>query len=87
MQADVFRAQVVPMKNEQGPGMGAAMIAAVGCGWFGSLAECASSFIQYGSPYEPKSDNAAKYAELFEIYKDVYVQTRVLNERLQSYRV
>jgi xylulokinase len=87
MQADVFRSVVVPMKNEQGPGMGAAMLAAVGCGWFSSLAECASSFIQYGTPYEPKADNAARYEDLFQVYKEVYTQTRELNERLLPFRV
>jgi len=87
MQADVFRAEVVAMKNEQGPGMGAAILAAVGCGWFGSLAECAKAFLEYGSAYEPKADNADKYAQIFEIYKDVYARTRELNERLQPFRV
>jgi xylulokinase len=87
MQADVFRSVVVPMKNEQGPGMGAAMLAAVGCGWFGSLAECAAKFIQYGTPYEPNSENAKRYEDLFEVYKLVYAQTRELNERLLPFRV
>jgi xylulokinase len=87
MQADVFRAEVVAMKNEQGPGMGAAMLAAVGCGWFGSLAECAETFLEYGAAYAPKAENASKYAELFEVYKDVYARTRELNERLAPFRV
>ena len=87
MQADVFGAEVATLQNEQGPGMGAAMLAAVGCGWFGSLAECASAFLKYGSAYEPKPENVQRYAELFEVYKDVYTQTRGLNERLQKFRV
>jgi xylulokinase len=37
MQADIFNATVVRLENEQGPGMGAAMLAAYGCGWFDSL--------------------------------------------------
>ncbi|HZG56753.1 xylulokinase, partial [Paenibacillus sp.] len=87
MQADVFRAEVVAMKNEQGPGMGAAMLAAVGCGWFGSLADCAKAFLEYGRAFAPIAANADRYAELFEVYKDVYAQTRALNERLQPFRV
>lgn len=87
IQADVFRATVVPMKNEQGPGMGAAMLAAVGCGWFDSLEACAGAFLQYGAPYEPIAANAERYAELFEVYKSVYTHTRELNERLQPFRV
>jgi len=87
MQADVFRAKVVPMQNEQGPGMGAAMLAAVGCGWFPSLSACAEAFLAYGKPYKPNPDNARKYEELFEIYKEVYRSTRALNERLKPFRV
>ncbi|MCG4841023.1 FGGY-family carbohydrate kinase, partial [[Ruminococcus] torques] len=37
MQADIFNKKVVALTNEQGPGLGAAMIAAVGLGWFESL--------------------------------------------------
>jgi len=86
MQADVFRAEVTAMKNEQGPGMGAAMLAAVGCGWFGSLKECAEAFLAYGAVYEPDAAASARYAELFEIYKEVYAATRGLNGRLAAFR-
>lgn len=86
MQAEVFNAQVLPLKNEQGPGMGAAMLAAVGCGWYGSLPECAAAFIQHGRPVEPNAERAARYAELFAIYKQVYPNTRRLNEQLRAFR-
>jgi xylulokinase len=87
MQADVFQSEIVPLMNEQGPGMGAAMLAAVGCGWFDSLQECAKAFIKYGSAYIPMKENAEKYDELFRIYQDVYTQTRTLNQRLSKFRV
>src|SRR5699024_9699099 len=44
MQADIFQAKVVELRSEQGPGMGAAMLAAYGCGWFASIKECAKAF-------------------------------------------
>ena len=34
MQADIFDVKIEKEANEQGPGMGAAMLAAYGCGWF-----------------------------------------------------
>lgn len=37
MQADIFDTPVVTLSTEQGPGMGAAMIAAVGTGWFSNF--------------------------------------------------
>lgn len=86
MQADIFGATVVSLKNEQGPAMGSAMMAAVGSGWFSSLEECADQFIEYGATYEPNPDNVATYAKLFKLYQQVYAQTRSLNEGLQEFR-
>src|SRR5699024_6688934 len=37
IQADIFNAKVVKLSSEQGPGMGAAMLAAYGCNWFSTL--------------------------------------------------
>lgn len=86
IQADVFRTQVVPLETEQGPGMGAAMIAAAGCGWFDTLSQCADAFLRFGTPYEPDPARAEQYAELFQLYQDVYRQTRSLHVRLQPFR-
>lgn len=86
MQADIFGTPVVSLKNEQGPAMGAAMMAAVGSGWFGSLKECADTFIGYGKTYEPIPANVEKYARLFKLYQQVYSATRSLNEGLQEFR-
>ncbi|NAO99412.1 xylulokinase [Halomonas sp. MG34] len=87
MQADIFQATIVKLSNEQGPGMGAAMLAAYGCGWFASLQECADSFLETDKLYKPKAENVAKYKELFAIYQDVYGQTKKLNDRLNVYRM
>lgn len=86
MQADIFNADVVQLENEQGPGMGAAMLAAYGCGWFSSLEECASVFIKRASTYSPIAENAKRYADLFQVYKSVYAQTKELNDRLVPFR-
>lgn len=86
MQADIFGAPVVKLKNEQGPALGAAMLAAVGSRWFASLSECAASFVAYDRSFEPIPANVETYRGLFEIYKSVYANTKEMNERLQAYR-
>lgn len=86
MQADVFGAEVVRLESEQGPGMGAAMLAATGCGWFGSLEECADVFVKQAGSYEPNEERTGRYAELFGIYRDVYAATKPLNEALTTFR-
>lgn len=86
MQADIFRADVVALENEQGPGLGAAMLAAAGCGWFPSLDECADVFVKRATVYRPDPERSRRYAELFRVYQDVYGQTKGLNEALAAFR-
>ncbi|WP_089964729.1 xylulokinase [Lihuaxuella thermophila] len=86
IQADVFDAAVVKLKNEQGPGMGAAMIAACGCGWFDSLEECAAAFVQVGQVIQPRPESVEQYRQLFAVYRDVYENTRALSRQLKEFR-
>ncbi|ACT03769.1 xylulokinase [Paenibacillus sp. JDR-2] len=86
MQADIFNATVVALENEQGPGLGAAMLAAYGCGWFDSLEACAEQFVKHAASYEPQPEAVETYKGLFRIYQQVYAQTRGMNEELVAYR-
>jgi len=86
MQADIFNAEIVRLTSEQGPGMGAAMLAAFGCGWFGSLQECADAFLQEDKRFSPVEENVQAYRKLFPIYQEVYEKTRDLNSRLLEFR-
>ncbi|WP_050614276.1 xylulokinase [Bacillus testis] len=86
IQADIFNATIVKLSSEQGPAVGAAMIAAYGCKWFESLEECAEVFCSSGTQYQPIPENVEKYKQLFPIYKQVYQQTKELNAALQSFR-
>ena len=76
MQADIFNTRVVKLENEQGPAMGAAMLAAFGSGWFDSLEECAEQFIHEAAAFYPKEQNVQKYKTLFELYKNIYAHKR-----------
>ncbi|MCQ6559532.1 xylulokinase [Paenibacillus mendelii] len=86
MQADIFNANVVALENEQGPGLGAAMLAAYGSGWFDSLDACAERFVKRSAVYTPQPSAAAAYEGLFRIYQQVYAQTKAMNESLKEYR-
>jgi len=86
MQADIFGATVVALENEQGPGLGAAMLAAYGCGWFDSLDACAAKFVKHAASYDPNPEAVETYRGLFDIYREIYTQTRGLNQALAAYR-
>lgn len=86
IQADVFQAEVTRLESEQGPAMGAAMLAAVGCNWQESLEECARKFIRRAKSFHPRPEQAAKYDELYTIYRNVYHSTRDINSELTKFR-
>ncbi|WP_096439657.1 xylulokinase [Alteribacter populi] len=86
IQADIFNAKIVKLASEQGPAVGAAMLAAYGLGWFNSIEECAAVFTSQEETYEPIPDNVKKYNEYYRIYKRIYSQTRELNESLSELR-
>lgn len=86
VQADIFRANVVALENEQGPGLGAAMLAAVGCGWFLSLDACGEVFVKQARVYTPNEKASHRYGQLFRIYQQIYYQTKTINQSLQSFR-
>ncbi|MNZ91259.1 Xylulose kinase [compost metagenome] len=86
MQADIFNATVVALENEQGPGLGAAMLAAYGAGWFDSLEACSDKFVKHAHSYSPQPEAVAAYEGIFKVYQQVYEQTRSLNEAIAPYR-
>ncbi|KIL49148.1 D-xylulose kinase [Jeotgalibacillus campisalis] len=86
MQADIFDAEVIRLSSEQGPGMGAAMLAAFGCGWFDSLEDCAEEFLKESTVYQPVKERVEIYKEVFAIYQRVYEQTKDINRALINLR-
>lgn len=86
MQADIFDATIVRLKSEQGPGVGAAMLAAVGAGWFSTLEECADVFTGKMKEFKPIAANVQRYKKLFRVYQEVYVSTKGLNQQLKAFR-
>lgn len=76
MQADIFDAEIVTLQTEQGPGQGAAMMAAVGAGCFTNLSEALPSFIAYSKPIQPIDENVQAYQEVYTQYKKIYPCTK-----------
>jgi len=84
MQADIFNTPVVTLKTEQGPAMGAAMIAAVETGWFDDFKECSDVFVSYSKEFRPNSKKVLKYNEIYSIYQDIYLETKSISHRLNT---
>ena len=82
MQADIFNATIVNLTVEQGPGLGAAMLAAIGAGWFDNAAEAAAVFVHYKDEFTPDLEHVAAYAKLYALYSQVYGVTKNLSHDL-----
>ncbi|MBT2732454.1 xylulokinase [Carnobacterium sp. ISL-102] len=76
MQADIFDATIVTMSTEQGPAMGASMIAAVGVGWFADLEKCAEKVVSYKKEIFPIPENVEKYKIFYKKYNEIYPSTK-----------
>ncbi|WP_147804919.1 xylulokinase [Alkalicoccus halolimnae] len=86
IQSDIYNSPVVKLKSEQGPGLGAAMIAAYSLGWYPSLKAAADIFVEETDRFEPDEKRAETYENLFSLYQQVYSATKNLNGSLKKYR-
>ncbi|WP_165002800.1 MULTISPECIES: xylulokinase [unclassified Enterococcus] len=72
IQADVFDTPVVSLTSEQGPSLGAAIIAAMGLSWFPSLEKCIEIFVEFSERVYPNKRNVSTYQTVYEKYKKIY---------------
>ncbi len=72
IQADIFDASVVTMEIEEGPAAGAAILAAVGCGFFQTVGEGCSAIVKTDTQTDPIPENVKRYNEYFELYHSLY---------------
>lgn len=86
MQADIFNATIYKLQNEQGPSIGACMIALVGSGLVASFEEAVEKCVAIDGKFEPNDENVKVYDEVYKVYKQIYAQTKSLNDALQSFR-
>lgn len=81
MQADIFNTPVVTLATEQGPGMGAAMIAAVGAGWFTDFEACTDVFVNHQEEVRPNPENVKRYDASYKLYREIYPTIKDLSHQ------
>jgi xylulokinase len=72
MIANIFNISVDSIESEEGPALGAAMLAAVGCGTFASVEEAADKIVKVTGTVEPEPEIAARYEEKYQKFKQIY---------------
>lgn len=75
--ADASGKTVRRSQTVEASSLGAAMCAAVGAGWFGNAGEAAAAMAgEITRETEPQAGQAARYAELMGIYREIYPRLR-----------
>lgn len=82
IQADILNRDIVTLEIENGPSTGAAMLAAVGMGYYESFEACAERFVNYQKEYKPNPENVEIYQKYYKLYKLIYDSTRDLSKEL-----
>lgn len=72
MIANILNLKVDKIESEEGPALGAAMLAAVGSGVYGSVEEIAEKMVKVVDTIEPDPSIAAKYDEKYAQFKQIY---------------
>ncbi len=70
--ANVMNVKVDKINCEEGPGYGAAILAAVGCGVYSSVEEAASKFITVVDTVEQDEETVAEYEKRYQVFKSIY---------------
>ncbi|BAK99882.1 xylulose kinase [Oscillibacter valericigenes Sjm18-20] len=72
MIANILNLRVERVASEEGPGLGAAMLAAVACGEYASVDEAADAIVRVTETIEPDPALAAKYQQQYLRFQKLY---------------
>lgn len=70
--ANVMNLKVDVIESEEGPGYGGAILAAVGCGEYGSVEEAVGKLVKVTGTVEPEDELVAKYEEKYQKFRKIY---------------
>ena len=70
--ANVLNIQLTIPVSEQGPGMGGAMLAMVGCGAYGSVQEVCDKLVSVAQTVTPDQELAARYEKKYQQFRKIY---------------
>ena len=80
--ANVMNLKVDVFESEEGPGYGGAILAAVGCGEYGSVEEAAEKLVKIVDTVEPDEELVSRYEERYQKFKKIYPAVKGLFQEL-----
>ncbi|OJF97399.1 FGGY-family carbohydrate kinase [Pararhizobium antarcticum] len=82
MHADVCGIPIIVPKVQEATAFGSAITAAVGAGFYGSLAEAAGRMVTESHVIEPNMGRHTRYDEVFQFYQDTHAALQPLMHRM-----
>ena len=70
--ANVLNLELDSIESEEGPGYGAAILAAVSCGEFASVEEASSKLVKVVATTKPEPALTARYDARYQIFRQLY---------------
>ena len=72
MMANILNLKVDVIESEEGPALGGAMLAAVGCGVYPSVEAAAEAIVKVVDTVEPDPELVARYEARYQTFKQIY---------------
>ena len=72
MLADLYHCPVAVAQSQEGPALGAAILAMVGAGEYASVPQACDAVIRIGDPQPPIPEHSAAYAPYYQLYRALY---------------
>ena len=82
--ANVMNLKLELLENEEGPALGAAMLAAVGCGEYPDVASAAENLVKVAGTVEPEPELVQKYEERYQKFREIYPAVKALYQTLEA---
>ena len=81
MIANIMNLKVDVVESEEGPALGGAMLAAVGCGEYPDVETAAAKIVKVVDTVEPDEELTAKYEERYQQFRKIYPTVKCLYEK------
>lgn len=84
MLADVFGCTVSTGASAEGGALGAALLAAVGAGMYGSVPDACDAAVRIKHIQQPIAENVSQYEKMYQLYTRLYPQLKNFYAELDS---
>ncbi|NLA05583.1 MAG: xylulokinase [Firmicutes bacterium] len=81
MAADILNLEMDLLETEEGPALGAAMLAAVACGEYGSVEEAAAQIVRIKETVAPNPEAVETYEARYQFFRELYPAVKELFRR------